>query len=176
MAIEIIPKKAVKLYPWQNYLFYICIFLLLCSIIGYFSLNYLIKKSEQKLQETEEAIVKAKGPERMVLEEELKEFREKIDDFTPLLLSHQKSSNFFSFLEKNTHPQVLFTELKLNTKGNQVELSGQTDNFQILGQQLLIFQKTEFIRNLKLAKVEIGKEGKIEFTFDFSLTPKLFNW
>ena len=176
MAIEIIPKKAVKLYPWQNYLFYICIFLLLCSIVGYFSLNYLIKKSEQKLQETEEAIVKAKGPERMALEEELKRLREKIDDFTPLLLSHQKSSNFFNFLEKNTHPQVLFTELKLNAKGNQVELSGQTDNFQILGQQLLIFQKSEFIRDLKLATVEIGKEGKIEFTFNFSLTPKLFNW
>lgn len=176
MAIEIIPKKAVKPYPWQNYLFYICIFLLLCSIIGYFSLDYLIKKSEQKLQETKESIAKAKGPERIALENELLNLREKIDDFTPLLLSHQKSSNFFNFLEKNTHPKVLFTELKLDTKGNQVELSGQTDDFQILGQQLLIFQKTEFIQGLELAKVEIGKEGKIEFTFDFSLTPKLFNW
>jgi Tfp pilus assembly protein PilN len=174
MAIEIIPKKETQIPHWQNILLYFGIFLLIGLIIGYFTLNYFIEKSERKLQQTNEAITKAKSPERIILEEELKSLRAKIEDFTPLLLNHQKSSNFFDFLEKNTHPKVFFTKLDLDTEGNHVGLSGQTDDFQILGQQLLIFQKTEFLQGLKLSKVEINKEGKVEFTFDLSLNPKLF--
>lgn len=174
MAIEIVPKKETQIPRWQNILLYFGIFLLIGLIIGYFTLNYFIEKSERKLQQTNEAITKAKSPERITLEEELKSLRAKIEDFTPLLLNHQKSSNFFDFLEKNTHPKVFFTKLNLDTEGNHVELSGQTDDFQILGQQLLIFQKTESLQGLKLSKVEINKEGKVEFTFDLSLNPKLF--
>jgi Tfp pilus assembly protein PilN len=174
MAIEIIPKKETQIPRWQNILLYFGIFLLIGLIIGYFALNYFIQKSEQKLQQTNEAITKAKSPERITLEEELKSLRAKIEDFIPLFLNHQKSSNFFDFLEKNTHPKVFFTGLKLDTEGNYVELSGQTDDFQTLGQQLLIFQKTEFLQGLKLSKVEINKEGKVEFIFNFSLNPKLF--
>lgn len=174
MAIEIIPKKETQIPRWQNILLYFGIFLLIGLIIGYFTLNYFIQKSEQKLQQTNEAITKAKSPERIAQEEELKTLRAKIEDFTPLLLNHQKSSNFFDFLEKNTHPKVFFTGLRLDIEGNQVELLGETDDFQTLGQQLFIFQKTELIQNLKLSRIGIGKEGKIEFSFNFSLNPKLF--
>ena len=176
MVIEIIPKKEAKVSAWQNYLLYFSIVLLLSSILGYFGLRYLIKNSDQKLQDLKIDIEKAKSPERNVLEEGLKSLSAKIDDFTPLLLNHQKSSNFFNFLEENTHPKVFFTKLNLDAKGNLVELSGQTDDFLTLGQQLLIFQKSEFVQNLKLSKVEILKEGKIEFTFKFSLNPKLFTF
>lgn len=174
MAIEIVPKREIKVPPWQNFLLYFCIFLLFCSIIGYFALAHFIKQSEQKLQEVNTEIEKAEVPERKALKERLLSLREKIEDFAPLLFSHKKSSNFFGFLEKNTHPKVFFTDLKLNTNQNNVELSGQTEDFQTLGQQLLIFQETEFIQNLKLSEIKISKEGKVEFTFTFSLDPKLF--
>ena len=176
MVIEIIPKKEAKVSAWQNYLLYFIIVLLFFSILGYFGLRHLIKNSEQKLTDLTAEVEKAKSSERKTLEEGLKSLSAKIDDFTPLLLSHQKSSNFFNFLEENSHPKVFFTELNLDTKGNLVKLSGQTEDFLTLGQQLLIFQKSEFVQNLKLSKVEISREGKVEFTFDFSLNPKLFNW
>jgi len=176
MVIEIIPKKVAKVSAWQNYLLYFIIVLLLSSIIGYFGLRYFIKNSDQRLKEIEEEIGKAKSPERKALEDRLNSLSAKIDDFSPLLLNHQKSSNFFNFLEENTHPKVFFTKLNLDTKGNLIELSGQTDDFLTLGQQLLIFQKSEFVQNLKLSKVGISKEGKVEFTFNFSLDPKLFTF
>lgn len=176
MVIEIVPKKETQVPIWQNYLLYFCIFLLLFSIISYFTLDYFAKKSEQKLQETQETVERARTPDKIILERELKEFREKIDDFAPLLLNHQKSSNFFNVLEQNTHPQVVFTKLTLDTIRNSVELSGQTENFPILGQQLFIFQQTESIQNIKLSKVEINKEGKVQFTFTFSLNPNFFDW
>ena len=176
MVIEIIPKKLAKVSAWQNYLLYFIIVLLLSSILGYFGLRYLIKNSDQKLQDLTAEVEKAKSPERKALEDRLNSLSAKIDDFSPLLLNHQKSSNFFNFLEENTHPKVFFTKLNLDTKGNLIELSGQTDDFLTLGQQLLIFQKSEFVQNLKLSKVGISKEGKVEFTFNFSLDPKLFTF
>jgi len=176
MVIEIIPKKVAKISAWQSYLLYFIIVLLLSSILGYFGLRYLIKNSNQKLRDLTAEVEKAKSPERNALEEGLKSLSAKIDDFTPLLLNHQKSSNFFNFLEENTHPKVFFTELNFNVTGNQIELSGQTDDFLTLGQQLLIFRKSEFVQNLKLSKVGISKEGKVEFTFNFSLNPKLFTF
>jgi len=176
MAIEIVPKKGVEVPSWQNHLLYFLIFLLIILVAGYFTLNYFTKKSEQKLQDVEATIKKARTDERVKLESELKELREKIDDLAPLLLSHKKTSNFFVTLEKNTHPKVFFVDLNFDTKSSSVELSGQTDDFITLGQQLLIFQKSPTFQNLKLSKVEINKEGKIKFTFNFSLNPQLFNW
>jgi len=174
MVIEIIPKKEAKVSAWQSYLLYFIIVLLLFSIMGYFGLEHFIKKSDQELRDLTAEVEKTKSPERKVLKEGLESLSAKIDDFTPLLLNHQKSSNFFNFLEESTHPKVFFTKLNLDAKGNLVELSGQTDDFLTLGQQLLIFQKSEFVQNLKLSKVDISKEGKVEFTFNFSLDPKLF--
>jgi len=174
MAIEIIPKEAVRPSPWQNILLYFCIFLLLFSILGYFALDYFVKKADRKLQELSEELTKARTPQQIALEKEILDYRDKIEDFSPLLIAHQKSSNFFDSLEKITHPKVFFSELNLDTKVNRVRLFGQAENFQILGQQLLIFQKAEFIQNLILSEVKIEEEGKIGFTFDFSLNPELF--
>jgi len=176
MVIEIIPKKGAKIPSWQSYLLYFIIVLLLSSILGYFGLRYFIKKSDQKLKDLTAEVEKAKSPERKLLKEGLESLSAKIDDFAPLLLGHQKSSNFFNFLEENTHPKVFFTKLDFDAKANHLGLSGQTDDFLTLGQQLLIFRKSEFVQNLKLSEVKISKQGKVEFTFDFSLNPKLFNF
>jgi len=176
MVIEIIPKKVAKVSTWQNYLLYFIIVLLLFSIMGYFGLRHFVQKSEQKLKDLTAEIEKTKSPERNVLEEGLESLSAKIDDFAPLLLNHQKSSNFFNFLEENTHPKVFFNKLDFDAKANHIKISGQTDDFLILGQQLLIFRKSEFVQNLKLSEVKISKEGEVEFSFDFSLNPKLFNF
>ncbi|MBZ9569587.1 hypothetical protein KJA16_01550 [Patescibacteria group bacterium] len=174
MAIEIIPKKEVKPSPWQNTLLGFLIFLFLISILGYFGLDYFVKKADRQLQELNEEITKARSPQRIALEKEVLDYQEKIEDFSFLLANHQKSSNFFDFLEEITHPEVFFSELNLDTKENRVRLYGQAESFQILGQQLLIFRKAEFIDTSRLSEIRIGEEGKIEFTFDFSLNPKLF--
>lgn len=175
MAIEIIPKEEIKPSPWQKILLYIVVFLLLLSIAGYFLLDYyFIEKANQEIQDLETKISEAKTPQQIALEEELKSYQKKIDDFSSLFAKHKKGSNFFDFLEKNTHPKVYFSELSLNIKGNQVNLSGQTESFKILGEQLLIFRNADLIQDLKLSKVGSSEEGKIEFTFIFSLKPQLF--
>jgi len=174
MAIEIIPKKVVEPSPWQNTLLYFFISLLLLSLLGYFTLDYFVKEADRNLQELKEELIKARSPQQIALEKEILDYQEKIEDFSFLLANHQKSSNFFDFLEEIIHPEVFFSELNLDTKGNRVRLYGQAESFQTLGQQLLIFQKTEVIKNLKLSEIRIEEGGKIEFVFDFSLNQELF--
>ena len=175
MAIEIIPKEEIKPVPWQRILFYFFIFLLLISIAGYFALDYyFLKKAQQELQTLEMKIAEAKTPQQIALEKEILDYQEKIEDFASLFLAHKKSSNFFNFLEKITHPKIFFSELNLNTTGSQVNLSGQAESFQVLGEQLLIFRNTKSIQNVNLSEVKIGKEGEIGFTFNLSLNPGLF--
>lgn len=175
MAIEIVPKEEIKPVPWQNILLYFFIFLLLVSIAGYFALDYyFVKKAQQGLQGLETKIAEAKTPQQIALEEEILDYREKIEDFSSLLLNHKKNSNFFNSFEKITHPKIFFSELNLNTKLNQVKLSGRAESFRVLGEQLLIFREAEFIKDLNLSNLGIGEEGEIGFTFNLYLDPNLF--
>ena len=175
MAIEIVPKAEIKPVPWQNLLLYFFIFLFLVSVISYLALDYyFIKKAEQKLQELEMKIAEAKTPQQIALEEEILDYREKIEDFSSLLLNHKKNSNFFNSFEKIIHPRIFFSELDLNTKLNQVKLSGRAESFRVLGEQLLIFREAEFIENLSLSNLGIGEEGEIKFTFNLQFDPNLF--
>lgn len=175
MAIEIVPKEEIKPIPWQNILLYFFIFLLLVSIAGYFALDYyFVKKAQQKLQELEMKVTEIRTPQQIALEEKILDYREKIEDFSSLLSSHKKNSNFFNFFEKITHPRIFFSELNLNTKLNQVKLSGRAESFRALGEQLLIFREAEFIKDLNLSNLGIGEEGEIRFTFNLDLDPNLF--
>jgi len=174
MPIQIIPKEAAKLPLWQNILFYLSIALLLAFISGYSFLIYQTKKLDLALKDLETTLAKETTPQQISLEKEILDYKKKIEDFAPLITAHRLSSKFFGFFEKITHPKVFFSDLKIDIMGNKAGLSGQTESFQTLGQQILIFQKEELIKNVQLSKVQIGKEGKIEFSLEIFLDPKLF--
>jgi len=173
MAIEIIPKPIEKIPVWRKILFYFSILLLVGVIISYFVLDSRKKSSEIFLQDLEERISRERTPERIALEKELLDWQIKIKDFSLLLNQHISTSKVFKFFEEKTHPRVFFSQINLNPKDSKVNLSGQTDSFLTLGQQLLIFEKEPLVENLNLAQVSISKEGKVEFGLDFSFDPKI---
>jgi hypothetical protein len=58
-----------------------------------------------------------------------------------------------------------------------VTLLGQTEDFQTVGQQISLFKKEELkeiVKSIQLSKVEIDKDGKIDFTLTISFNSKLF--
>lgn len=173
MPIQIIPKEAQKLPLWQNILFYFSIALLLASVSGYFVLAHLIKKSDLINQDLENTLAKGKTSQQIILEKKILDYKKKIEDFSSLIMVHRMSSKFFGFFEKIIHPKVFFSKLNLDIIRNEASLSGQTESFQTLGQQIMIFRKEEMIKSIQLSDVKIGKEGKIEFSLKLSLDPKL---
>lgn len=174
--VEIIPKKEKKTPSLINILFYLSLLLLIITIGGYFALDYLQKDLERERVNFEKRITEKETPERKVLEKKIKEYQKRINDLSILLNAHQRSSSFFPFLEKLSHPKVFFSNLDLNLSNYEASLGGQTDNFQILGQQFLIFKTEKSIKSVNLTKISIGEEGKVEFTFKLSLDPQIFKF
>jgi hypothetical protein len=174
MAIEIIPKEAAKLPLWQNILFYVSIAVLLAVILCYGILYKLGEKASITLKERENLYEQNKTPEILSLESEILDYKNKISAFSNLISQHKFSSTFFQFLEKITHPKVVFLEMDFNVKDNKITLFGQTDSFLTLGQQIMIFKQQNMIKNVQLSNIGISKEGKVEFNIDITLDAKLF--
>ena len=174
MAIEIIPKEAAKLPLWQNVLFYISIAVLLAVILCYGIFYKLGEKATITLTERENFYEQSKTPEILSLESEILDYKNKISAFSDLISQHKFSSDFFQFLEKITHPKVVFLEMDFNVKNNKIALFGQTDSFLTLGQQVMIFKQQNTIKNVQLSNIGISKEGKVEFNVDITLDAKLF--
>ena len=174
--VEIIPKPARKLPPWQNIIFYFSVGLLLLVVLSYFVLDIYLDKAETKLEERKEELAQTGTAEEIALEQELINYEKKIQNFSTLINQYLFSSKTFEFIEKNTHPEVWFSSLSLDPKAGSVSLSGDTESFVTLHKQVQILKASPSVETLNLAKIAIGKEGRIAFDISLILDPGLFKF
>lgn len=174
MAIEIIPRKTVVLSSWLKILFYILIGLIITSILSYFILGHFQRESLIAFKNLEEKINKERTSQRIVQEEEILNYQKKINDFGFLLSYHLFPSKFFTFLEKTSHPRVLFSQTNLNPSESLAILSGQAESFLVLGQQLQILKRESSIKNVSLSKISLGERGGVNFTLTLSFNTEFF--
>lgn len=175
MMIEIIPRPVQKLPLWQNILFYFSLSLILAVFLSYFILDNYIKNASQDLKDLEGTISQEKTSAETTLEKEVFGYQKKITDFSQLIKTHFFTSNVFTFLEKASHPQVWFVQFNLDSEKKRAVLAGQADNFQALGQQLLILKEKPEIQNFDLSNISIGKKGKVDFALELSLNSVVFS-
>lgn len=142
-------------------------------ILSHFVFGYFQKKSLINLVNLETILVQEKTSQRKDMEKEILFRQKKINDFSTLLSQHLMSSNFFKVLEALTHPNIWFSEVSLDSDTSKVIISGETEDFQTLGQQLIIFQEAPAIIGSELSQISIGR-GRIQFTFLLSLDPQVF--
>lgn len=172
---EIIPKELPKLPGWLNILFYILIFLFIVSIASFFILNNSLNNSLKELGDLESIISKDKTPKNLSLEAEVLDYRGKIQDFKFISEGHNNNTKSFTFLEEIVHPFVWFSSYELFTKESKLLLSGETKNFESLGQQLLILAEREELNDFKLSSASINKEGQIDFNLLIYFKPGFLN-
>ncbi len=174
--VEIIPKKTDETPSWQKILFYGLVLIAVLLIITYFVLFYLQNKAEGTLSDLEARLQEVREPEVSRMEAEIISDKKKIDDFAPFLESHVLTSNFFNFLEKNTHPKVVFADLNISINIARVTLSGKTDNFLSLGQQLAIFDDNPMVDNLVLSHISLNDKGGVDFHLNMLLNQNIFKY
>ncbi len=173
--IYIIPRPPQKMPQWQIILFYFSLALLMAVVIAYFVLNYFHGKSAAALEDLEERILAVGTAEDKKIETEVFASQEKIKDFSELLAAHPRTSQFFEFLEKNTHPKVWFTDLDLSPELPQAKIGGQARNFGTLAQQIYIFREEDLIKGIKLTDISLGEGGEAKFLLNLSLSPEIFS-
>jgi len=172
--VEIIPKPTTRLPSWQNIISYFSVGLVLLVVLSYFALDiYYLDRAETKLTGLEKEL-EQKTAEEIALEQEISHYEKEIQSFSILINRHLFSSKAFEFIEKNTHPEVWFSVLNLDPRKGRVTLSGDTENFVTLHQQIQILKADSSVQGLDLAKIAIGKEGRIAFNLSLILDPGLF--
>jgi len=172
--VEIIPKQIEKAPFWQEVLLYISIVLLAVIILVCSILSYSYKKSLVTISDLEVALGNERTPEKIILEKEVVGWEKKINDFAVLGGNHYFVSKFFAVIEENCHPRVWFSKLNLDSLSNSFSVSGSTDNFASLGQQLIIFKNNPIFKTVTLSQVSINKSGQVEFGLNIILDPKVF--
>ena len=172
--VEIIPKEAFKPSRGLNILLYFAIFLLFLSAGAYFALNNFLQKAENNVASLESEISQIMTPEKVALEQEVLPSKSEIDRFANLINQHLQTSAIFEIIQRSTHPRVWFTKFDLDSRQKTFSLTGETENFETLGQQILIIQNEEAISTVNLDTVSSTKDGKVEFVLSLSLKPDAF--
>ncbi|XOB42643.1 MAG: hypothetical protein ACKKMP_01130 [Candidatus Nealsonbacteria bacterium] len=174
--VEIIPKPVKEADKWQKILIYLLIFLIIVLIGTYFLLNNLEERSKVYVDELEKRLEQGRTAERITLEEENLNYKKKIEAIAPFLEGHVLSSKFFDFLEKRVFPRVFFSKVNLNIQEEKVILSGQTDSFSTLQQQISTLNSEPIIEDLMLTDATLNKEGGIDFSLNIFLNKEIFKY
>ncbi|MDO8424540.1 MAG: hypothetical protein Q7S70_01195, partial [bacterium] len=148
--------------------------LLAASILSFFLLDRSLRNSESSLKNLEETLTREKTPKEATLERDILSLQKKIKNFSQLFSRHSYPSKAFDFVESVTHPEVWISQVSLDARESKVVASGETESFTTLGQQLLILEKNPQIKSFLLSSLSIGKKGRVDFTLNISLDPKIF--
>lgn len=174
--VDIIPKEASKPSRVLNILFYFGIFLLIFSIIGYFALARFSEKARAEVAALELDLAGIMTAEKISLEKEILASEDKINKFSYVIERHLAPSKIFELIQKTTHPQVWFSEFDFNSREGELKLSGETQNFITLEQQILILKEEEKITQVNLGNFSVTEEGKINFDLSLSFNPDIFKY
>lgn len=173
--VGIIPKTIEKSPPWQDILFYFSIGLLLASAFSFFVLNDSLKKAENSLQSIEQALAKTGTADQLNMEKEIKITEKQVKDFSQIIDSHIYPSKIFDFLPKIIHPRARFKQTGLDAVKSEVNVSGEAESITALQQQIFIFQKEPLIKSFTFNSFSFGEKGKVNFNFNLSINPRIFN-
>lgn len=170
--VKIIPRPREKPSRLVNFLFLFSLILILSLLVSYWFLGTQTSSLQSKKQDVRRKIEEIIG-ERRRLKEDISEFQDKIGDFRELFQNHKFTSIFFDFLESSCHPKVQFTSLGLDTENSVANLTGKTENFKTLGEQLLVFKGDKNIKGLKASNISLDRDGKVKFNLTFTFSSSL---
>jgi len=172
MAIEIGLKRRVKIPAWSIILGILSLILILILIGSYFYLDSAVKRMTLEIQKREQFL--KVGSSEKALQNNLKLIESRIESFADLLSRHYNVGNIFVFLESVCLPKVQFSDFKFDFSKERVVLSGETDNFMMLEQQLHILRQEPLIKKVNLSDVSTNEKGRVDFTFSLVFDPKIF--
>jgi len=174
MAIELIPRKPVARPPWQTILFYVATVFLGLSLISFFVLTYLSARASVQTKLLAQDLARGKTSEEQSLEKDVLKRQRQILVFENLLGQQKFLLPVLNLLGRAVHPQVFFSKVNLTVAENKIWLSGQADNFQVLGEQMLLLRRESLAKELNLSDVSISKEGGVNFTLEIIFDPLIF--
>lgn len=172
---NIIPKPKKTIPRWVNLSIGLSLALLLatCGLFIFYYYQALSWKSKAEIREND-YLALLDSPDNKALEERVSEISKKLEKFSKVFASRRVSFIFFDFIRNFCHPRVSFSDLSLSIETGSVSLSGQTDTYQSLNEQMIILKDTKDVSKLVVSDISLSKEGSISFKMSFVLNPDFF--
>lgn len=175
MAIEITTKTTIK----KTSLLLVA-GAVICAILavvvggGYLYLTFSSKRIDRKIEEKE---MSSASLTKIIFEKEAEiiPIKNKISDFGMLISKHKSPFGIFEIIENNTLPTVWFSNLDFNSEEMSVSLSGNTDSFETLEQQMAVFEKEPLFQDMRLSSVTVSEESGVDFAIQFIFQSIVFN-
>ncbi len=102
-------------------------------------------------------------------------FYSQIVNLKSVLNQHVFSSNIFPFLEKNTLPQISYSQAKFKSAGLDLEILGRATSLQTLAQQLAQFERATEVRIAILKSTNFNQNGSVDFTMVLTFEENFLN-
>lgn len=174
MEIDLIPKRTVIKIPLKTPLFFVSLGLLLVFAAATIFLLKGVKRIGDEVTALNNELSEEKSGEEINLERGVLVAQKKIAAFSFLVKERREVSKAFDLVEKKIHPQVVLNKIDYNSKEDKIWLGGVADNFQILGQQLLLFKQDSSVREANFSHIGIEKTGGVGFNLEIVFHPGFF--
>ncbi|MCP6726983.1 MAG: hypothetical protein KJI69_03105 [Patescibacteria group bacterium] len=160
--VDIIPKQQET--ELSSIALTIAIVILVISVGSFGIFAFLKTRTESKLEEATIFLLEGKSKEQAELESQILDIKTKLEDFSVLALRQNNPSAFFEFIEENTHPDIIFSQLSLNPQDRKAVINGETRTFRNLQEQILLLKEQADSEEVELTSISLGQEGQVKFT------------
>lgn len=172
--LKIIPKQKQETRSWVTYVFLggLALVLLLGAI--YFFIANKISTEQAKDDALRRRITELRSNQASQgLEDNVVALSRKVGDFSSIFKKHKITSRVFDLLRASCHPRVQFTAFDFNANEGTINLVGIGQDFQVLGEQILVFKQDKNIKDVEVSGINLSKEGDVSFNVSFSIKPDL---
>ncbi|MEK7664057.1 MAG: hypothetical protein AAB340_01215 [Patescibacteria group bacterium] len=171
------PYKLDTKHQGIDYLFYFTSILLAATVFSYLIFNFKVQLQSQRIQDVEKESLNLVTGERRVFNNKVLDYKKKIDDFSTIINNHKVTSSVFSFIEENTLPDVWFSDFSMQGANNEINLSGQALNMEVLSRQVEIFERNQdYIESINVLESQTNSTGKVSFVLNLFFDSKIFNY
>ena len=173
MAIKINSKETKNSSFLEIFALVILSFLIVALLAGYLYVGRLLNETKKEIKQKEMSL--EVSPADRKIEKNVLLAQSRIEIFKNLIDSHYNISKIFGLIESDCLPNVQFSEFRFEKKGNLISLSGKTDNFVSLGQQVDAFRKDPLLYSVKISKMSPNKEKTaVDFSLLIAIKQKIF--
>ncbi len=122
---------------------------------------------KNKLEIKESEFLALNSKENHNIELQVSEISKRLERFSKAFSSRSVEYDFLDFVRSFCHTRVSFSSLSFDNKTGSTALSGETDSYKSLSEQILILKDLKNISNLLVSDVSLGKEGNVSFKISF---------
>ena len=172
--VGLIPQKVQKPIFGQIFFLIVSVAALGAVATAFFVFQQLGDNTREVLEVLEKRFVEDTRPLEEELAAQLQDYKKKTEILRAVLDERKNALAFFRILEETSHPDVVFQELKGDVKTGAFVLAGEAQNFFVLEQQRLVWEKQQEF-NALLRDIQLDEGGRSSFEVEFVVKPEILD-